>query len=46
MSFGSKRCHDPNLGLATKARAWKGVSQKSNKGITFTFLGVRKSVRE
>jgi hypothetical protein len=30
----------------TKARAWKGVGQECNSGVTFTFLGVRESVRE
>jgi hypothetical protein len=34
--------HNPsfNLGLATKAKAWKGVVQKCNPRITFAFLGV------
>ncbi len=34
-------CHNPGLGLATKARAWKGAGRKCNLGITFTHLGVR-----
>jgi len=29
-------CHDPNLGLATKARAWKGASRGCNLGVAFT----------
>jgi hypothetical protein len=29
--------HDFNLGLATKARAWKGVNRECNLGITFIF---------
>ncbi len=29
-------CHDPNLGLTTKARAWKGASWGCNLGVTFT----------
>jgi hypothetical protein len=36
---GSKRIffnyHDSSLGLATKARACKGASQKENPGVTF-----------
>ncbi len=27
------RCHDLSLGLTTKAKAWKGVGQKSNLGV-------------
>jgi hypothetical protein len=30
----------------TKAKAWKGVGQKCNPGITFALLGVQKSVNE
>jgi hypothetical protein len=33
-------CHDPNFGLATKARAWKGASRECNPGITFILLGM------
>ncbi len=40
------QCHDPNLGLVTKARAWKGAGWTCNLGITFTFPRIRKSVRE
>ncbi len=38
-------CHDLNLGFATKAKAWKGVDQKCNLGITLTltFLKVQES---
>jgi hypothetical protein len=32
--------HDPNLGLATKAKAWKGAGRECNLGITFALLGV------
>jgi hypothetical protein len=28
-------CHDPNLGLATKAKAWKSAGQECNLKITF-----------
>ncbi len=39
-------CHNPSLGLVTKAKAWKGVNQKCNLGVKFTLLGMQKSVRE
>jgi hypothetical protein len=32
--------HDPNLGLTTKARAWKGAGWECNSGVTFTLMGV------
>jgi hypothetical protein len=38
--------HDLNLGLMTKARAWKNASRKCNRGITLTLSGVLESVRE
>jgi len=45
--LGKKRIyHDPNLGLATKARAWKGADQECNSRVTLTLPGVRKNVRE
>jgi len=28
-------CHNPNLGLATKARVCKGVGQERSLGVTF-----------
>jgi len=28
-------CHNPNLGLATKTRVFKGASQKGSSGVTF-----------
>jgi hypothetical protein len=31
---------DPNLGLAIKAKAWKGASQECNLGVTFAFTRV------
>jgi hypothetical protein len=34
------RCHDPNLGLVTKAKTWKGAGQKCNPRITFALLEV------
>jgi hypothetical protein len=34
------------LGLQPKQGAWKDASQKCNLGVTFTFPGVRVSVRE
>jgi hypothetical protein len=34
------------LGSRPKQGAWKGVGQERNLGITFTFLGVQKNVRE
>ncbi len=39
-------CHNPNLGLTTKARALKGAGQKCNPIVTFTFLIVLESVKE
>ncbi len=39
-------CHDLNLGLATKAKAWKGANQECNSRATFAFLGVWESVSE
>jgi len=27
-------CCDPSLGLATKARAWKGANRECNRGVT------------
>ncbi len=35
--------HDPNLGLMTKAKAWKGADQKCNLGITFALLRMWKN---
>jgi len=29
------KCHDPNLGLATNARAYKGAGRKWSSGFTF-----------
>ncbi len=34
------------LGLQPRQGVWKGASWKCNLGVTFTFLGVRESVRE
>jgi hypothetical protein len=28
------QCHDPSLGLAIKARAWKGVGRECNPRVT------------
>jgi len=38
--------HDLNIGLATKAKAWKSAGQKFNPKVTFIFLGVQGNVRE
>jgi len=38
-------CHNLNLVLMTKARAWKGVGQKCNLGVTFTLSRMQESVR-
>jgi hypothetical protein len=35
-------CHNPNLGLATKARACKVASQKGSLGVTFHAPGSAK----
>jgi len=32
-------CHNSSLGLATNARAYKGVSQEWNSGVTFHAIG-------
>jgi hypothetical protein len=34
------KCHNPSIGFVTKAKAWKGVGQKCNPGITFGLLGM------
>jgi hypothetical protein len=39
-------CHDTNLGLAIKVRAWKSAGQECNLRITFTLLGMQINVRE
>jgi len=39
-------CHNFNLGLATKTKAWKGVGRECNLGVTFTLLGMQVNVRE
>ncbi len=39
-------CHDLNLELMTKVRAWKGAGRECNLRVTFTFLGMGKSVKE
>jgi len=41
-----QNCHDPNLGLMTKARAWKGAGQKCTQEVTFTLLRMQESVKE
>jgi hypothetical protein len=42
-SFSGGECHNPSLGLTTKARACKGVNQEGSSRITFHALA---SVRE
>jgi hypothetical protein len=37
---GFEQCHNPNLGLVTKARTWKGAGQECNPRVTFTLIGV------
>jgi hypothetical protein len=32
---GDPYCHNPSLGLATKARVCKGANQERNLGVTF-----------
>jgi hypothetical protein len=39
-------CHNPKLELVTKVKAWKGAYWECNPWITFTLLGVWKSVKE
>jgi hypothetical protein len=38
--------HDLSFGLMIKTRAWKYASQECNLGVTFTFPGMQKSVKE
>ncbi len=33
------KCHNPSLGLATKAKTYKGEGQKGNPGVTSHALG-------
>jgi hypothetical protein len=33
-------CHDPNLKLMTKAKAWKGAGRECNLRVTFALLRV------
>ncbi len=44
--FNKKGCHNLSLGFAIKGRAWKGVGQECNMGVTFTLSRVQESVRE
>jgi hypothetical protein len=37
-------CHNPNLGFATKVKAWKDVSQECNSGVTFVLSGMQGNV--
>jgi hypothetical protein len=37
LAFGGFKCHDLNLGLMTKANAWKGASRQYNRGVTCAF---------
>jgi len=39
-------CPDPNFGLTTKARAWKGAGRECNLEVTFIVLGLWKNVRK
>jgi len=39
-------CRNPSLGLATKARVYKGASQEESPGSHLMLSGVQKSVRE
>ncbi len=46
-AFGSRQIyHNPNLGLATKARGCKVASQEEDPGVTSHVLGSAKSVKE
>jgi hypothetical protein len=40
------KCHNPSLGLATKARAYKVVGQEQARESHFMFSGVQKCVRD
>jgi hypothetical protein len=39
-------CHNPSLGLVTKARTYKGVRQERSPGVTSHASGVYESVKE
>jgi hypothetical protein len=40
------KCHNPSLGLATKARACKVAGQEEARESLFMFSGVQKCVRD
>jgi hypothetical protein len=40
------KCHDLNLEIATKAKAWKGAGWECNLGVTFTLQKAWKGVRK
>jgi len=40
------QCHNPNFGLTTKVRAYKGVGQKGARESHVMLPGVQESVRE
>jgi hypothetical protein len=37
--FHDRMCHNFNLGLVTKARAYKGAGQEGSSGVTFHAFG-------
>jgi hypothetical protein len=41
-----EKCHNPNLGITTKARACKVASQEDARESHLMFLGVQKNVKE
>ncbi len=43
--IGNTLCHNPSLGLATKARACKGVGQERSPRITFHAPGSAKECK-
>jgi len=43
---GKSICHDPNLRLVTKIRAWKSAGQECNPGVTLILSEVQGNVRE
>jgi hypothetical protein len=45
-SSNGGECRNPNLGLATKAKAYKSAGQEGSQESHFVLLGVQKSVKE
>ncbi len=46
LAIDKSQCHNPNLGLATKAKGWKVTGQEGDLGVTSHAPRSAKSVRE